>query len=498
MDHVCVIEGIMGSGKSSAVINQILKNPKEKMMIIVNYIKEGERYSERLKTKNFTLIGNIIKNSKTADLKRALENQENIICTKFLFKMNMNLIKEYVSDYVLIIDEAMNDIVETYKFPSLYILARGEKDEIKKLDTNKKLKEYSITEKDIRIMLENKILLKETESGKLSWNNELQESSIYDIIKEDFSTYDIYEFQNNYVKVMPIEIFKSFKRIFILTYMWNTQIMRYYFEMHGIKNFHIEFPLMNDYKKLAEKVQVDETNQNDNKTKEFSLTQKEWEYLEYADILKEKAREHIFIEDKGEKWTYIDENGREINLSYSFYLNDAKKLEYTSVVKRLKLNINNCIKNNELFPNRASRKEMWTIYKDAIEVITDKEYGDVSVRVLNEDNFVSFNKIATNEYSDKNTLFYLIDRYKNPFIKSFIEAKAKTDFDEDGFALSELIQWVWRSAIRNNQDIYLYIASERMNKMFNEWLNTEEKTSTGLSEILRETSKNSWTNFVKK
>ena len=489
MDHVCVIEGIMGPGKSSAVINQILKNPKEKMMIIVNYIKEGERYKERLQEKNFKLMGETIKQSKTADLKRALEKQENIICTKALFEKNMHLIKEYVSEYILIIDEAMNDVIATYKFPSLYILTKDDEQEIKEIDKTKKLKEYSVTEKDIRIMLQNKILLKETESEKLFWNQELEESTIYDIIKEDFSTYDIYEFQSTYIRVMPIEIFKAFKRIFILTYMWNAQIMKYYFEMHGISEFHIEFPLMIYNKKLAEKEELEENSQGDNKKVEFSLTQMEWEYLKYADILKEKAKEHIYVEAKGEKWTYVDENGKDINLSYSFYLDEAKKPEYKSVIKRLKSNINNCLKNNEVFPTKASRKEMWTIYKDAIKIITEKEYGDISARGLNENNFVSFNKIATNEYSDKNTLFYLIDRYQNPFIKSFIETKTKAKFNEDGFALSELIQWIWRSAIRNNQDIYLYIASDRMNKMFNKWLNSEEKTSTGLSELLRESIK---------
>ena len=372
MDFVCVIEGIMGSGKSSAVINQILRNPEEKIMIIVNYIKEGERYKERLEEKNFKLMGETIKQSKTADLKRALDKQENIICTKALFEMNMHLIKEYVFEYILIIDEAMNDVIAAYKFPSLYILTKEDEQEAKQLDTNKKTKEYSITEKDMKIMLDNKILLKDEEKDKLFWNEKLEEPTIYDTIKEDFRTYDIYEFQNNYIRVLPIEIFESFKRIFILTYMWNTQIMKYYFEMHGIKDFYIEFPLMDDYKKLAEDVQVEEASENDNKTKEFCLTQNEWKYLKYADILKEKARKHIFIEAKGEKWTYVDERGKDINLSYSFYLNDAKKPEYKSIIKRLKSNINNCVKNNELFPTKASRKEMWTIYKDAIEIITHK------------------------------------------------------------------------------------------------------------------------------
>ena len=34
--------------------------------------------------------------------------------------------------------------------------------------------------------------------------------------------------------------------------------------------------------------------------------------------------------------------------------------------------------------------------------------------------------------------------------------------DEDGYALSEMIQFIWRSAIRNNEPIYCYIPSKRM------------------------------------
>ena len=43
--------------------------------------------------------------------------------------------------------------------------------------------------------------------------------------------------------------------------------------------------------------------------------------------------------------------------------------------------------------------------------------------------------------------------------------------DEDTWALSELIQWVFRSAIRENKEINVYIPSERMRNLLVEWLN---------------------------
>ena len=64
-----------------------------------------------------------------------------------------------------------------------------------------------------------------------------------------------------------------------------------------------------------------------------------------------------------------------------------------------------------------------------------------------------------------------INRYPNQTIKAYLQDYG-CDVDSDVFALSELVQWVWRSAIRNNQVITLCIASSRMKKLFIEWLDS--------------------------
>ena len=43
---------------------------------------------------------------------------------------------------------------------------------------------------------------------------------------------------------------------------------------------------------------------------------------------------------------------------------------------------------------------------------------------------------------------------------------------EDMYALSEMIQWVWRSAIRDGKDIWIYIPSRRMRELFQNWLDS--------------------------
>ena len=61
--------------------------------------------------------------------------------------------------------------------------------------------------------------------------------------------------------------------------------------------------------------------------------------------------------------------------------------------------------------------------------------------------------------------FCEIDKYA---AKSYC---AVHEIDENKYALSEMIQWIWRSAIRNGEDIYIYIPSRRMRDLLLEWLN---------------------------
>ena len=42
--------------------------------------------------------------------------------------------------------------------------------------------------------------------------------------------------------------------------------------------------------------------------------------------------------------------------------------------------------------------------------------------------------------------------------------------DQDTFALAEILQWIWRSAIRNGEPINLCILSPRMRELFLDWL----------------------------
>ena len=91
-------------------------------------------------------------------------------------------------------------------------------------------------------------------------------------------------------------------------------------------------------------------------------------------------------------------------------------------------------------------KIIWTVYDCAKEDISK------GCRYINLNNYIPINTKATNEYKDSNILIYLVNRYLNPCILNFITKYCNSDFNMDLYSLSELIQWIWRSAIRDDNN----------------------------------------------
>ena len=89
--------------------------------------------------------------------------------------------------------------------------------------------------------------------------------------------------------------------------------------------------------------------------------------------------------------------------------------------------------------------------------------------------FVACNIKAVNEYENATIVGYLIDRHVNPVLVNFFEAK-DIKVDRDLYSLSEIIQLVWRSNIRCDSDekVYVYMPSNRMAKIFLEWVNASK------------------------
>jgi len=92
-------------------------------------------------------------------------------------------------------------------------------------------------------------------------------------------------------------------------------------------------------------------------------------------------------------------------------------------------------------------------------------------------NWIANTTRGTNDYMHCSHLIYLYDQNINPVLARWLDNSSQ-DF-KDAYALTELIQWVWRSRIRKGEPITIYLPSPRMRRLFEEWLYGDDLFSNG-------------------
>lgn len=103
---------------------------------------------------------------------------------------------------------------------------------------------------------------------------------------------------------------------------------------------------------------------------------------------------------------------------------------------------------------------IWTVYTEFMEKVSCGRYNS---------SFISCNAKATNNFADRHAVAYMINLYSRPVLSVYYKSKGVSVCD-NGFGLTEMIQLIFRSAIRNGEDIHLYIPSKRMRDLFLAWV----------------------------
>lgn len=106
---------------------------------------------------------------------------------------------------------------------------------------------------------------------------------------------------------------------------------------------------------------------------------------------------------------------------------------------------------------------LWTCYKSDVDKLVDTKTRRY------KSNFLQIGARATNEYRKRTDIAYMANRFADPNITKFF-ASRNIYIDKDRFALSEMLQWIWRSAIRDGKPINLYIPSKRMKNLLIDWI----------------------------
>ena len=225
---------------------------------------------------------------------------------------------------------------------------------------------------------------------------------------------------------IPPGLFTCFEDVYVLTYLFRAQTLRCFFELYGIEYEIIGVNKVGDQYLFCPKEEMDRS-------------------LDLRDKI------HIL---NNNKINDIGSNRTALSLSWyrSARMNDEGRL-----LKQMKNNITNVFKN--VFSAQA-KEVMWTTFKDFKSDLSNKGYMN---------SFVPYNKRASNEYSDRRYLAYCVNNFPRPWETKFFREHG-IEVDGDLYALSILIQWVFRSAIRRGEEVWLYIPSIRMRSLLSTWL----------------------------
>lgn len=433
---------MMGSGKTQAMYQMIRNNPDKSYMVVTPYLKTIQDAKDAgLAIREPEYKGG----TKLDSLKYLLSHGYNIGCTHSLFLNVDDEVWDLICDsgYTLFIDEALdvvkpiNDLIDDvgYKVKpgtAAFLLRQG--------------------------------VISVDEFCRVTWNGQDMDSIDYE-----------YRYLEPYIKsgnvlcvngqlflwIFPPKIFEAFSDIYILSYLFEGTVFDAYLT---INNFKYELGGVAGY--FGSKEGFRFTEHHDDKQSRIAL------------------KDIINIYDGMANGIGL----KRYNLSDKWY-----KTASPSDLKAVRTSFNTFLKK----ANTSEKRVMWTVYKQAQEHVCidgvkyvrrlsasenkamkdDPDCRDVTLNKLRC--FVSCNAKATNDYDDRNVLAYLINWFYNPLIKSMFRDKYGVRLNEERYALSAMIQWIWRSRIRKSalpleeRTIDVYIPSARMRNLLEKWLSGE-------------------------
>lgn len=415
---VKILDACMGSGKTTGIFRFIRDNPNKRYLYISLFNDEvgegnsGEigRIQRELPEMDFKMPKAISAEGKQESLQYYVMQGANIASTHKLFSMfKRETIDMLVRQkYCLIIDEAV-DCISKYD------------------DCHKD---------DLHVLIKSGMVLV-AEDGELKWNEE-------DYPKHDGSFRNIRNLCNLgslflykddiLIWEYPPCLLNMLEDVYIISYLFNGSIMASWLEKHNVKYEYIPLSLFG---------------------------------LKTEEVIKEEIRQNLTIL-KSNLLTSLrkKKHGNERLFSSSWYKRQIKLHKQDDHCEKLE-DIRKIFESTVVRCKAKSKSTFWTTFKDAISYVKGKGYSQKPRNGLEP--FLAFNTKATNDYRDHTLAMYGVDVYKTLTEVKYLESKG-INFNQDTYALSEMIQWLWRGCIRQGKPMSVIILSERMEELLLDWL----------------------------
>ena len=391
------IDAPMGAGKTTGAINMIKTGGKKMRYIYVTpYLSEIDRVKNELRDFRFCEPDGMVYGTKKLAFDHLVRHNRNIVTTHALFDDYLDAASfDGIAqrDYTLIMDEVSTPVTP-----------------------------LQIYQGDVKFL---KSLTAVDDQGFVSWTADtyVDTGGKFSAEKKMIEAGNVVRMNDyNYVAIAPVRHFSAFKAVYLMTYMFDCQIQKYYFDLCG-----------SEYRKLYVRKAPNGA---------YSITDVP---TDYGDILPPRELLRVY------EGKYNDIGDERFSLSKNWYIRNEE-----SGARRVG---NNC---RSFFRKVGAESDdaIWTTYH---------EYQAAAAPHGYRKGFLPCNMRATNKYRMRTAVAYPINIFPHVSVKAFFAARGIT-VDDDKYALSEMLQFIWRSAVRDGKPVDVYVPSSRMRGLLKEYL----------------------------
>ena len=445
-----IVDSPMGIGKSSSLLMDISYNPSYKEDEYVDDLKRTGLFNE-LEHKRFIIFVSTVKERDERFLRKLkakrpeqppfnqsilelIRNGENIVATQSLWGFfNEDTIKAFrqsLYPYTAYFDEIpplFREVVGTKQKKDGGVIAR--------FGTG-----------DVLLMQQDEIVIRRGDqlvyNPQSKYDKQSSSQKVFDAVKNLGRSCNLYPYgeKNGHftsiIAFMKRELFACFDQCWFFSYRTKNSMLSQYCAMHNIamEYYHIE--------------------------NGFIRRNPEGKYKE---AYPEGIERIVILEDK--------RFNMEASLSKEWY-KAARNGKNAEGLKELQ----SCFRSAYSFMKQQGVRSntflftTFTAYKDLLQ--GDGRHYPTLKR------FLPCNAKATNDYSDCTGVAYLCNRIFDVNCTNFLAQRAKETnnpqlkFDNDNYALSELLQFIWRSNIRvadSDKPIYVWVPNKRMRKLLRDY-----------------------------
>ena len=403
-----VLDKIMGSGKTTSILNWCEANPETPFLYVTPLLSESEdRVVQACVDSKFIAPNTKEFATKGEHLLDLLGSGVNISITHALYSSlkepHLNWIK--ANKYAVILDEEVS-FIEPFN-------AGYTKDDFSYL---RELKQFDVLE-----------------DGKLVWlNDEIEGGAKYAKLANMCRLGMVYQAKRSedmFVTQLPMGLIHSANRVILLTYLFKGSILSSFLQLKGIE--------VVDFTEVGVR----------------EVTKKSLENL--VEFIGEKQIRDWAGESMSSSW-YTKATPKQLSKIGSTIMNiaDANKVTNADLVW--------CVPGNLVNPTRKGARK---ISPRGFTAGT----GEINDEGIAQGCYLACTARATNAYRDRSVIVHAFNRFPHVSVSSFLQDYG-VEVDSNQFALSELVQFVWRSQIRDGKPIKLCILSKRMRKLFQDWL----------------------------